>query len=168
MRWWDVADVGPLELDLFPVDAWPVEAFWAELAAGEARAYLVAEDGDGSIVGYAGLSCPSPARGADAEIMTLAVARRAQGRGVGRVLLDALRATAEQRGAGRLLLEVRADNDAALSLYTAAGFEQIGIRAGYYRPAGATGAVPQAVDALVLSLPLPPAVATSEPDSVRR
>jgi ribosomal-protein-alanine N-acetyltransferase len=32
---------------------------------------------------------------------------------------------------------VRTDNEAALELYRAAGFERLGIRRNYYRPSGA-------------------------------
>ena len=148
LRWWDIAAIQPLELELFDHDPWPAEAFWAELALGPERTYLVAED-DGALVAYAGLSCPAPARGADAEVMTLAVAPAARGRGLGRVLLDALRTAAVDRGAGRILLEVRADNTAARGLYATAGFEQVALRPGYYRTPGA-----DPVDALVLRLPL--------------
>ena len=170
LRWWDIADVVTLERDLFPADPWAAEAFWAELAMGEARIYVVAEADDGSLIGYAGLSCPVMARGGDADVMTLAVAARAQGHGIGQTLLAALREMAELRVAGRLLLEVRADNDAARALYAAAGFQEVATRAGYYRvPSPAPGESPQLVDALVLRLPLHPTDPGSAtgPDSVR-
>jgi len=165
MRWWDIAGIVPVERELFPDDPWTAEAFWAELALGSARSYVVAEGPEGALLGYAGLSCPSPARGADAEVMTLAVAPAAQGAGVGGTLLEALRVAAVERGAGRLLLEVRADNAAARALYTAAGFEHVATRPGYYRSTSPDGTNAAAVDALVLRLPL--AGAATGPDSVR-
>jgi ribosomal-protein-alanine N-acetyltransferase len=170
MRWWDIDRLRPLEQELFPYDAWPVEAFWAELALGDARVYVVAEDRTGGLVGYAGLSCPARARGADAEVMTVAVDPALHGRGLGRELVRTLQAEAERRGAGRLLLEVRSTNAAALALYERAGFEQIGVRAGYF--SGGLDAGSPKVDALVLRLTLPtvatgPAVAAG-PDTVPR
>ena len=55
MRWWDVADVMPLERALFPADPWTGAGFWSELAGVPGtRTYLVAE-ADGELVGYAGL-----------------------------------------------------------------------------------------------------------------
>ena len=69
-----------------------------------------------------------------------------QGGGLGRQLLDALLVEARARRAGAVLLEVRAENAAAKALYARAGFEQIGVRRGYYRPGG--------TDALVLRLRL--------------
>jgi [ribosomal protein S18]-alanine N-acetyltransferase len=169
MRWWDVAPVMELELVLFPDQPWSAETFWAELALGTDRLYLVAEEGvapgderaapdqgpTAPLLGYAGLSCPAEARGADAEVMTIAVAPAAQQQGIGRLLLAALIEGAQQRGASRLLLEVRADNVAAKSLYAATGFDQIGSRAAYYHGSGPDGRTGHGVDALILSLRLP-------------
>lgn len=166
MRWWDIERLRQLEQELFPHDPWSGEAFWAELALADSRWYLVAEDGTGTVVGYAGLGCLRRARGGDAEIMTVAVAPAAQGRGLGRLLVAALQAEAERRGAGRLLLEVRSTNAAARALYARAGFEQVGTRAGYYRSGpDAAGA---GVDALVLRLALPAPTAAAGPDTVPR
>ena len=137
MRWWDIEVVHRLETELFP-DPWSVETFWSELAhVPESRHYLVADQG-GVIVGYAGLV----ATGHQADVQTLAVASGAQGKGLGRRLLDALLDEARRRDATEVLLEVRAENAAAQSLYAGAGFERIAIRRGYYQPGG--------TDALVL------------------
>jgi ribosomal-protein-alanine N-acetyltransferase len=90
----------------------------------------------------------------EAEILTLAVDGPARRRGLGRALVEAACAEAARRGAGRLFLEVAADNEAARSLYAAAGFAQVGLRRGYYaRPGGPP------VDGLVLSRPLRPEAA---------
>jgi ribosomal protein S18 acetylase RimI-like enzyme len=165
MRWWDIEWLMPLERQLFPFDSWPAEAFWAELALGDARVYLVAEAADGGLLGYAGLSCPPRPRGGDAEIMTVAVAVAAQGHGLGRQLIAALRSEAERRGAGRLLLEVRSTNAPALALYAGAGFEPVGRRPGYYR-GGPDTVRDGAVDALLLRLTLPGPVLAAGPDTV--
>jgi [ribosomal protein S18]-alanine N-acetyltransferase len=168
MHWWDVAPVMELEPVLFHDQPWSAETFWAELALGTDRLYLVAEQEAASgdqraapgrgptvpLLGYAGLSCPAEARGADAEVMTIAVAPAAQQQGIGGRLLAALIEGARQRGAGRLLLEVRADNVAARSLYAATGFDQVGTRAGYYHGSGPEGGTGHGVDALILSLDL--------------
>ena len=77
---------------------------------------------------------PSPATpgccaaGTEADVQTIGVAPAAQGRGVGTVLLRALVDEAARRGATSLLLEVRADNAAAIRLYTREGFERIAVR----------------------------------------
>ncbi len=127
MRWWDVPVVHALEARLFDPDQWSPEVFWSELAAG--RSYVVAEL-DGRVVGYAGLAVA----GSDADVQTVAVSPDAQGRGLGRLLLDALVAEAARHGATSVLLEVRADNPAAIALYERTGFERIAVRRRYYQP----------------------------------
>ena len=144
LRWWDVAALLPVEADLFGPSAWSAELFWSELAA-PGRTYLVAveDDGDGDgdgggddgapaevLLGYAGLAVAGP----DADVQTLAVAPRAQRRGLGALLLDALLDTARSGGAASVLLEVRADNEPAKALYAARGFERVGVRRRYYQP----------------------------------
>ena len=130
LRWTDVEDVVALENVLFPDDAWSAASVWAELAARPRRAYVVVEDPDGSIAGYGGIDLG----GEVADVMTMAVAPRAQRRGLGRRLLDELVARAEGDGAAYLMLEVRADNEAARRLYDCKGFETISVRRRYYQP----------------------------------
>ncbi len=140
-RWWDVESAHALETSLFP-DAWSVETFWSELAhVPETRHYVVAEV-EGGLVGYGGLSVG----GDQADVQTIAVSPVAQGRGIGRQLLDELLREARSRHVTDVLLEVRAENEPARALYLSAGFERIAVRRGYYQP-GAT-------DALVLRLRL--------------
>jgi ribosomal-protein-alanine N-acetyltransferase len=130
MRWWDVEEVAALEPVLFPEQPWSVEQFWAELAhVPETRWYAVVDDDQG-VAAYAGLFAVPP----EADVQTIAVAPRAQGRGLGRALVDALVEEAVRRGCAQLFLEVRADNEPALRLYAAASFERNGVRRDYYGP----------------------------------
>ncbi|MHB8353145.1 MAG: ribosomal protein S18-alanine N-acetyltransferase [Burkholderiales bacterium] len=55
-----------------------------------------------------------------------------QGRGWGKLLLDAVKNQARDLGCAQLLLEVRHGNTRALKLYRESGFEQIGVRQQYY------------------------------------
>jgi ribosomal protein S18 acetylase RimI-like enzyme len=64
--------------------------------------------------------------------MTVGVVPAARRAGIGRRLLDVLLVEAVRRGAREAFLEVRADNDAARAMYRGAGFDEIGIRRGYY------------------------------------
>jgi ribosomal-protein-alanine N-acetyltransferase len=81
----------------------------------------------------------------EAEVLTLAVDPAHRRCGVARSLLLAGLAQAAAMGAEEAFLEVAADNLPALALYREVGFEQAGLRGGYYhRPDGET------VDALVL------------------
>lgn len=86
----------------------------------------------------------------EAEILTLAVDPGMQRQGAGRVLLCAAMDGARQRGAIAMFLEVAPSNAAALALYGAAGFVQVGRRPRYYPGGG---------DALVLRGPLTPGAA---------
>lgn len=138
LEWADLETLATLESELFGPDAWSVETWWSELAERPRRDYVVAVDDDGGIVGYAGLDVT----GDVADVMTIATAPAAQGRGIGRILLEELLARAAARGAGAVLLEVRADNARARDLYERAGFEVLSVRRRYYQPGD--------VDALVM------------------
>ncbi len=157
MRWWDIGPVLELEQELFPEDAWSAGMFWSELAHGRGpqatRRYVVAEDADGRVVGYAGLA----AAGGLGDVQTIAAARDQWGTGLGaRLLTDLLRhATAFE--CSEVLLEVRVDNTRAQRLYERFGFEPIGFRRGYYQPGN--------VDALVMRL-TDPSASGSEAGSV--
>lgn len=68
----------------------------------------------------------------EAEILTLAVRPEARRKGYARALVEAAAAQASEAGAERLHLEVAEDNRAALALYLATGFVEVGRRPGYY------------------------------------
>jgi ribosomal-protein-alanine N-acetyltransferase len=127
-RWWHIADVLPIEEDLFGVEKWSAAMFWNELA--QRHHYLVALDDD-QVAGYAGLSV---VHRDEAWVQNIAVRRDAQRHGVGRSLLEALLAEAARRGVTQVLLEVAVDNTAAQRLYATYDFEPVGIRRGYYQP----------------------------------
>jgi ribosomal-protein-alanine N-acetyltransferase len=130
MRWWDLDEVVSLEHELFPDDPWSPEQFWGELAhVPETRWYAVHTD-DAGIDAYVGVFAIPP----DADVQTIAVAPRAQGRGLGRELLDAAIAEARRRGCSQVMLEVAHDNEPAIALYTSVGFESLGRRRDYYGP----------------------------------
>jgi [ribosomal protein S18]-alanine N-acetyltransferase len=122
-----------LHATCFP-DPWNAAAISALLVAPGTFAF--AHD-DGFIL--------ARAAGGEAEILTLAVAPQARGKGLGRGLLQAAIKRAQAMGAQTMFLEVGADNPAALALYARLGFVKAGLRKGYY----------QGRDALVLRLPLP-------------
>jgi len=126
-RWWHIAEVMPVEEDLFGAEKWSAAMFWNELA--QRNHYLVAVDDDG-LLGYAGLATND----GEAWVQNIAVRRTAQRRGAGRALLEALLAEAERRGIKQTLLEVAVDNAPAQHLYATYGFEPVGIRRGYYQP----------------------------------
>lgn len=84
----------------------------------------------------------------EAHLLNLSVAAPWQRRGIGREILNFVLKLARDYGAGKVLLEVRPSNSAALALYAAGGFSEIGVRRCYY-PAGDARE-----DAIVLQLVL--------------
>jgi ribosomal-protein-alanine N-acetyltransferase len=128
LRWWQIEELLPIEIDLFGKEAWSAAMFWNELANG--HHYLVATEEDGSVLGYAGLAIGQD----EAWVNNIAVRRDAQQRGIGRTLLEALLAEAARRGTRKTLLEVAVDNQPAQKLYATYDFEPVGIRRGYYQP----------------------------------
>ncbi|WP_105566409.1 ribosomal protein S18-alanine N-acetyltransferase [Microbacterium halophytorum] len=132
-----------IERASFPTDAWS-EPMMADELSGAHGHYLVAERG-GEVIGYGGLRALAGA--SDGDIQTIALAAAARGAGLGRSLLRALIAEADARRVREVFLEVRADNDAARTLYASEGFEEIGTRPHYYQP--------DDVDAIVMKIDVP-------------
>lgn len=115
-------------------DPWSRAAFASELDFG--HFFVGAYDGDGALLGYAGIALIAPPPEAEAEVHTIAVAPESQGVGVGTALLRALLGHADEHRAATFL-EVRTDNEPAIRLYRHHGFETVGLRKGYYQPSGA-------------------------------
>jgi ribosomal-protein-alanine N-acetyltransferase len=131
-RWWHIAEVLPIEEDLFGAEKWSAAMFWNELA--QRHFYLVAEENE-KVLGYAGLSIVDQE---ESWVQNIAVDRRAQRGGLGRQLLEALLAEAGKR---KVLLEVAVDNAPAQRLYAAYDFEPVGLRRGYYQPSNTDAVV---------------------------
>jgi ribosomal-protein-alanine N-acetyltransferase len=72
----------------------------------------------------------------EAHILNLCVSTAFRCRGIGRRLLGYLVERASAAGMGEAFLEVRPSNTAAIRLYLAMGFEQVGTRRGYYQAIG--------------------------------
>jgi GNAT superfamily N-acetyltransferase len=108
-----------------PAEVWARRA--ATGAAGEAAVTFFAED-DGDYIGLVtGLwEVEGPAR---ALIVSMWVAPRARGRGLGQRLLDTVVDWAKERGALHVDLWVTEGNDPARTLYENAGFTPTGERA---------------------------------------
>jgi ribosomal-protein-alanine N-acetyltransferase len=68
----------------------------------------------------------------EAHVLNVCVHPDWQGRGLGRRILDRLLRLAREHEADTAFLEVRASNTVAQRLYESAGFNEIGVRRGYY------------------------------------
>jgi [ribosomal protein S18]-alanine N-acetyltransferase len=72
----------------------------------------------------------------EAHILNLCVGEAFRCRGVGKLLLGSLVERAAASGMANAFLEVRPSNTAAIRLYLSMGFEQVGMRQGYYQASG--------------------------------
>lgn len=68
----------------------------------------------------------------EAEVLSLAVAEQARGRGVGARLLEALEDACRAQGARKIFLEVSERNVPAMTLYYRGDYREIGRRPNYY------------------------------------
>jgi ribosomal-protein-alanine N-acetyltransferase len=84
----------------------------------------------------------------EAHLLNLTVSPEWQGQGLGRRQLRRLLTLAAEHGADAVFLEVRVSNHPAISLYRNMGFNEVGLRTGYYP--GKRGRE----DAMVLALSL--------------
>jgi [ribosomal protein S18]-alanine N-acetyltransferase len=129
----DAARCAELESQLFDGDdPWPARVFMAELEAK--HNHYVAARADDKLVGYGGVSRLGRKKPYEYEIHTIGVDAAYQGQGIGRQLLTSL---LEYADGGTIFLEVRTDNEAAISLYESVGFVRVGMRRRYYRASGA-------------------------------
>lgn len=97
-----------------------------------------------AVIGYGIMSMGA----GEAHILNLCVRVDLRNRGIGQRVLGYLLDRARAAGMLEAFLEVRPSNVAAIRLYQAAGFEQVGIRRGYYQAVGGRE------DAAVLKLEL--------------
>ncbi len=68
----------------------------------------------------------------EAHLLNISVAQSHQGQGWGRYLLIQMMEIGREKGGLNMFLEVRPSNHSALGLYESMGFNEMGIRPGYY------------------------------------
>ena len=122
----DIAAIAEIERKCFS-EPWSENAFRSCL---NESADLFVLEAEGAICGFAVFD---RTLGNEAELHNIAVAPEMRGKGLSRLLMDAIIASAHQNNVERIMLEVRASNEAAIALYTKYGFEKVGLRPGYYR-----------------------------------
>lgn len=128
----DAGRCAELEALLFDGDdPWPEAAFVRELAAKHIR-YVAARCG-GTLVGYAGISRLGRIPPYEYEIHTIGVDPAYQRLGIGSSMMARLLDGVD----GPVFLEVRTDNEPAITLYQGLGFINVGLRKRYYRMSGA-------------------------------
>ena len=104
----------------------PCWAAWDERHLAEPR---LAAELDGEVAGWAAL-VPYSSRACYAGVaeVSVYVAERVRGRGVGRALLSTLVARADALGLWTLQAGIFPENEASLRLHEACGFRRVGVR----------------------------------------
>lgn len=123
----DLDEVMQIEEDSFPYP-WSRRSFRGEIMSNRFAYYVVAKDGEGRVVGYAGIWILY----GEAHITTIAVKPPYRNKGIGSLLMAYLLRKAEEKGADKAFLEVRDSNLVARRIYERFGFEVIGKRKNYY------------------------------------
>lgn len=124
----DLPAVIEIEKALFPIDAWTEALFLTELAEVSISRDVSVAILDSELVGYASFRYV----GKQGDVNTVAVASGQQGKGIGTALMDWLESQGALRNVREIFLEVRSDNEAAIKMYSARGYERIDIRRNYY------------------------------------
>jgi len=128
MRVTDVAEVVAIERDAYQFP-WSEGIFRDCLRVGYVcRVVTVSRQ----VIAYGVMSFGA----GEAHILNLCVAQAHRCRGIGRELLGSLIERASAACMNEAFLEVRPSNTAAIRLYLAVGFEQVGMRRGYYQAVG--------------------------------
>ena len=121
----DIPELLAADQEGYP-DPWTQGMFRQEIINPVSEFFVVRNDGN--LVAYVGFWMALD----EAHITKVTVLPAYRQRGIGREVLEWLLRRAEQMGANLARLEVRESNAPARALYVAAGFEQIGVRKGYY------------------------------------
>ncbi|MGY3704049.1 ribosomal protein S18-alanine N-acetyltransferase [Vagococcus martis] len=106
---------------------WSTAILWMELSKKKYGRYIKACL-DHQLVGFGGIRIECD----DAHITNIAVLPEYQSQGIGTSLLNELKEEAKNLSCHSMSLEVRASNQQAISVYQSFGFEQVGIKEGYY------------------------------------
>lgn len=126
----DVDEVWDIEKLSFSLP-WSRESFEQEMNSNDKARYIVAALGD-TIVGYGGMWFIID----EAHITNIAVHPDYRQRKIGEMIVEGMLRTAKESGIISLTLEVRVSNTPAINLYRKLGFEEYGIRKGYYTDTG--------------------------------
>lgn len=123
---YNVPDVAAIERECFSAP-WSEDMLMEELY-NDSASYILAVDGGGAVLGYAGLQVVLD----EGYITNIAVKGIYRRQGVADALLGAFLRFGRERLAF-LTLEVRASNGKAAALYRKHGFEEVGRRRDYYQ-----------------------------------
>ena len=120
----DLDDVIQIETENFPFP-WTAGNFRDSINSG--HICLVLEI-DGALMGYAILMMVLD----EAHLLNISVAPNSKGKGWGRYLLNHMMQVGREKDGLNMFLEVRPSNVSAITLYESIGFNEMGVRPGYY------------------------------------
>lgn len=124
----DLEKIAAIEKVSFP-DPWSVDSLWTFASDETIRTLVTAKEKEsGELVGYYALQYVLD----EAEIAIVAVAVKYRRQGVGRELIEEIKCFCRRNNITTLHLEVRSENEAAIHLYRAMGFAEVGRRKNYY------------------------------------
>jgi ribosomal-protein-alanine N-acetyltransferase len=126
----DAKDIHEIERLCF-AEPWSLDSVVHELS-NNPRAFYIAAELDGQVVGYAGLWWMLD----EGHITNVAVRPGFRNRKIGEGIINVLIDFTVQEGIKHHTLEVRKSNEPAINLYTKFGFEVEGVRKGYYQDNG--------------------------------
>ena len=124
----DITAIHEIEVASFP-DPWSENSLWTFASDEQVRTLVVARDQETKdIVGYFALQYVLD----EAEIAIIAVKQQYRRQGIGREILQEIKCFCQGKSITTIHLEVRSENEAAIHLYRAFGFEEVGRRKNYY------------------------------------
>ena len=123
----DAENIADMEADYF-ADKWSENSVITHIKNQKVITLRFGE----TILGY----CIFMTAADEGEILRIAVDKKLRGIGLGKKLLSAVLCEMKEDGIGEVFLEVRSTNESAIALYESVGFQEIGIRKGYYHDNG--------------------------------
>ncbi len=127
----DIAHLAGIHAAAF-ARGWDHQEFERMLAQKSVRAHVVCEGAGGAPQGFVLSHVVAP----EAEILSIAIAGPARGRGLGRALLEHHLGRLAGEGVTTSFLEVDEANAAAIRLYEGLGYAVVSRRRGYYGDSG--------------------------------
>ncbi len=110
------------------VSPWKANNFLDCIASNYWNYVFIDKGSQGNILGH----CVVMPGFEEAHLLNITIHPNYRRLGIAKSAIDALEKTCLERSFKRILLEVRASNFEAIHLYHKLGFEQIGVRKGYY------------------------------------
>ena len=121
----DIKQIAALEEKYFS-QPWSEEGIRHYFEAGQTL-FIVAKHNE-EAAGYAAVLCAAD----EGNLVSIAVDEKFRNMGIAREMLDILYEELKNNEVSKIFLEVRRSNEAAINLYKSEGFEETGIRKGFY------------------------------------